>query len=482
MDGSLEEPQQEQQEQQEQQQETRTFSQVEDFSMLWDPPIEPFLKKPDGSVSLDLRSQQLALTQPTAMSPPDTWIPSGEEQESCPIQSHILDSEVSQEFPAPDDNFDLNPEDWDALATSSSIQCALDLPSMGLDAYQHISNGSPLRSPSPENLLRTNSLFSDHINALEYLCVRNWDSSKSMLKKEYILRLSLIFVYQLTGSRFAQAVHVMLLAFVDISWSSMTTWHSCTGALIPLRDIMVWRLTRTRHAFLNIVPSYRPTKLQMTVNYPSIIDWTPWPSLRDQIILRHSASPRLDDLICEIGDSYVVPADLSELVTCPQSVLGYVAVWDLVRAIDPTADRYFDTRSSQTTTGSTSAHERLARGFNAFYNVARNIEENDTSGDRLPAPNAKALFSKRPLALQAFRLLGMDRGAFCFCLDPAFFEKHPELYRSQEHLMASGVALKPDTREFFPKPHGLNFQVIQRYEEVSKYALDAANATILAVA
>jgi len=75
----------------------------------------------------------------------------------------------------------------------------------------------------------------------------------------------------------------------------------------------------------------------MSVAHPSIIDWIPWPELRDKLIIHHSANPRLDSLICDIGNSYVVPADLSLLIKYPQSVLGYLGVWDLVRAIAPEA-------------------------------------------------------------------------------------------------------------------------------------------------
>jgi len=261
---------------------------------------------------------------------------------------------------------------------------------------------------------------------------------------------------------------------------------------------MIWRLTKTQQAFLNITPAYRPTKLQMSVRYPSVIDWTPWPSLRDKLIIHHSANPRLDDLICEIGDSYVVPADLSELVACPQPVLGYIGVWDLIRAIDPDSIRPGTSSNSKPPGPSdpnfteTTAHEAWFEGFHDTYQtIISNIEQSDSnnininttsSTTTLPAPTAKALFSSRALAMQAFKLLGMDQGAFRFCLDPAFFEKHPELYCADANLMACGVALRSDTLELFPAPQELDSAVIKTYGELSRCALAVVEASALAAA
>jgi len=93
-----------------------------------------------------------------------------------------------------------------------------------------------------------------------------------------------------------------------------------------------------------------------------------------------------------------------------------------------------------------------------------------------------ALFSSRALAMQAFKLLGMDQGAFRFCLDPAFFEKHPELYCADANLMACGVALRSDTLELFPAPQELDSAVIKTYGELSRCALAVVEASALAAA
>lgn len=249
----------------------------------------------------------------------------------------------------------------------------------------------------------------------------------------------------------------MLLTFVSMSWQSMTAWHTYTRAHLPLIELMAWRMYKVPETYFKIVPSYRPTKLQMAVSHPSIIDWIPWPSLRDKLILHHSANPCLDSLICDIGNSYVVPADLSLLVKCPQSVLGYVGVWDLIRAIAPEATQVLD------------------RSLPAVIpEVINNMDADMMETLTLPAQNANALFSSKVLAAQAFKAMGMDRGAFNFRLDPAFFQRHPELYDNKSNLMAQGMALRPDLIAQMPVPRELDSSVLGQYQEMSKYVVDMA--------
>jgi hypothetical protein len=51
-------------------------------------------------------------------------------------------------------------------------------------------------------------------------------------------------------------------------------------------------------------PAYRPTKLQLSVPHAAIIDWLPWPDLRDQVILWQD---QIDvDLVCRTAIENVV--------------------------------------------------------------------------------------------------------------------------------------------------------------------------------
>lgn len=259
----------------------------------------------------------------------------------------------------------------------------------------------------------------------------------------------------------------MLLTFVNLAWQSMIGWHMYTKAHLPLKALMAWRVTRGPHNYRAIVPAYRPTKLQMAVPYPSIIDWIPWPSLRDKLILRHAANPRLDDLICDIGVSYVVPADLSKLVHCPQPVVGYVGVWNLVRAIAPELVESHSGEVHAEPNHWSSSEKLAAFSKQATGTNSNSITIKDTSeGQDLPASDADALFSSKTLAWQAFKLLGMDKGAFTFYLDPAFYQRHPELYDENDNLMAQGIALQPSQHVPIRAPRQLDGSVLKEYQEL----------------
>lgn len=46
----------------------------------------------------------------------------------------------------------------------------------------------------------------------------------------------------------------------------------------------LWRLFPCRESYEKLHPSYRPTVLQLTTPHSPLIDWLPWPDLRDRII------------------------------------------------------------------------------------------------------------------------------------------------------------------------------------------------------
>lgn len=296
----------------------------------------------------------------------------------------------------------------------------------------------------------------------------------------------------------------MLLTFVSISWQTMTAWHTHTRAHEALKNLTEWRMYKTPETYAQIIPSYRPTRLQMAVSYPSVIAWIPWPSLRDKMILHHAANPRLDELVCDVGNSYVVQADLSRLVRCPEPVIGYVGVWDMVRAIAPEAT-VSSPRSARENSCPSPCEEdvigaapwdaspRFAPGSVATHSPFQGADDQGPDADTirhildietmahsqshshsrsLPCENVDELFSSRSLAMQAFKALGMDTGAFRYRLDPAFFERHPELYDPSSNLMAQGVALRPSRQVAMVGPRHLDSSVVGQYQEMAKYVVD----------
>jgi hypothetical protein len=337
------------------------------------------------------------------------------------------------------------------------LPISLPFPDMGFEQYGEILDRSPYINPcSQMPLRRTNSLFSDHISAIEYFVQQRW-----------VKQCPTTF----NQDQFAESIQFMIAVFVMVSWQIMTAWHTYTKADIPLKELTAWRVTRTPEAYSKIIPAYRPTKLQITTPHPAIIDWIPWAGLRDKLIIYHSANPCLDDLICDIGNSYVVPADLSKLIVGLPAVIGYLSVWDLVRAIAPDATS-LDSDSSN-----------FARTFAYDADAIRNIisdddnvmaEDEDYFANRptLPAPDAHTLFSTKSLAIQAFKTIGMDKGAATFRLDPEFFRRHPELYEPECDLMARGVPLRSTSQWSMPTPGDLNTSVVAQYRELARWTFD----------
>ena len=331
--------------------------------------------------------------------------------------------------------------------------------------FQHyadlIDRSSPISPCSQVSLRRTNSLFSDHVTAVEYFLQQKWlGRCPHMFDQE----------------QFTKSIKFMLSAFVSTSWQAMTAWHTYTKAHIPLKDLTAWRVMQTPEAYMKITPSYRPTKLQMSSQHPAIIDWIPWSVLRDKLILYHSANPCLDELICDIGNSYVVPCDLSRLVANIPNMIGYVSVWDLVRAIAPDATGQDSGASHHSWTdhfaASDSIHAYNPETIETVINDADDTDPMYSSNISLPAANKAILFGSKALAAQAFQALGMDKGAATFYLDPEFFGRHPELYDPQCDIMARGVPLRPDKLLSIPMPRELNASVLGQYRELMRWAFD----------
>lgn len=118
----------------------------------------------------------------------------------------------------------------------------------------------------------------------------------------------------------------MLREFLEQCWPAMGPWFAITNAYEIVKSICWWRLTRTNQALDAIQNSYRPTAIQQTLQYPSIIDWIPYPEIRDRLILNFEAYD-IDQIICDMAEAYVVerigppghapqPCNLLDLVQC----------------------------------------------------------------------------------------------------------------------------------------------------------------------
>jgi hypothetical protein len=265
----------------------------------------------------------------------------------------------------------------------------------------------------------------------------------------------------------------MLSVMVCVSWQNMGAWHNYTKSHIPVGRLTAWRIDPTPTTLAKVPQCYQPTKLQLSMPHPAVIDWIPWASMRDRVILYHSSSPRLDELISDFGNYYVMEVDLSKLVAGFPPTPGYVPVWDLVRIIAPEATsdvagthqrniatEIWDTRSKEKSTNTFSPDEMEP------------ISESETS---LPAPNTTALFNSKTLALEAFKMMGMGNGPHNFRLDPAFFGKYPELYEGTSELMARGIPLRSSHGMNVPVPCPLASEILCQYKELASWTVGSVH-------
>lgn len=263
----------------------------------------------------------------------------------------------------------------------------------------------------------------------------------------------------------------MLSMFVCLAWPTMTAWHAHTRAHIHVSKLIMWRLDPNPTTYLSLATCYRPTRLRLSKVHAAIIDWIPFPSLRDRVFLTYDDSPVLDRVICDIGDAYVVEGDLSKLIENLSTRPGYVGVWDLISVISPLRG----TGESQT--------QHLNHLFAGSYQESPQTtwapDLNAGIERALPAPSVDALFASPDYALLSFHLLGMHNGCSTFRMDPCFFEKYPELYDGQSDIVAKGTALRPANRSHMSMPVPLTPSLLQRYDDLATWIFNTASETAL---
>ncbi|CAD0111481.1 unnamed protein product [Aureobasidium uvarum] len=241
----------------------------------------------------------------------------------------------------------------------------------------------------------TNSGFSDHLNAIKD-CFGPLRYSQDLMTSDYARYVSIEppTAFIADESRFFKSVSVTLSLFNSLARPEVLGWYAPTKYYQHIAGVVMWQIRPCRDTYDRLATRYRPTALQMMERYPAIIDWCPFASVRDRLITCHAANPRIDEIICNMATSYVVEADLRDLVQINgHSLKCYIRVWDIIQSMDRKA--------------SDEQHTAQPKGH-------------------LPAPTAASLFTK-PYASQVFQKLHMDEGITFYKLDPAFFMQYPEL-------------------------------------------------------
>ncbi|KAM0212027.1 hypothetical protein ACHAQD_010017 [Fusarium lateritium] len=272
----------------------------------------------------------------------------------------------------------------------------------------------------------TNSPFSDHIQLL-----------RRMLKNK-LNTLGFVPNAHNPVQSVYQPVLMVLSMFNSMTRPDVMAWYAKTR-FYHIIELTAWQLYPSSATFNKLHPRYRPTKAQMENDHPGIIDWIPFPSIRDRLIQLHSANPHIDQIFCDAVTGYVVEALMSDLILGAPQITVYVRVTDLINT------------------------------------MASGTSEGESTAAVLPAPDITTLFSSPAFARAAFGKLNMDKGAGYYKIDPAFFEKYPELWDQASDLTATGMPLKPKYQKILTYPKPLDPSTVDTYRSFIDFSVDAAN-------
>ncbi|KZL77810.1 beta-eliminating lyase [Colletotrichum tofieldiae] len=273
----------------------------------------------------------------------------------------------------------------------------------------------------------SNSPFSDHIQLLQRLLKNKLRASGFAPEGQP----SMQGIYQ--------PVLMVLSMFNSMTRPDVMAWYAKTR-FYHIIELTAWQLYPSAATFQKLHQRYRPTETQMKHPHPRVIDWIPFPSIRDRLIQRHAANPHIDQIFCDAVTGYVVETIMSDLILGAPQITVYIRVTDLITAMSPTAD-----------------------------------DGLDEVPVTLPAPDITTLFSSPPYARAAFKQLNMDRGASYYKIDPAFYAKYPELFDQSNDLTAIGIPLRPKSQKVLTYPKPLDASTVETYRSFIDFSLDAAN-------
>lgn len=280
-----------------------------------------------------------------------------------------------------------------------------------------------------------------------------------------------------------KAANFMFSMFVNMAWEHGIAFFTFTQAYRAVGPILNYRINPTAQNYFRIVENYRPTRLQMSVSYPCIIDWMPWPSMRDRLILYHSTNPQLDQVVVDVGCGFCVQVDLSEFVAGIEPVIGHLRVWDLVTAMAPPTppkrvineDGLLDDTAVQALSGDDNEVP--------WVDPLQDMPGDEDRACDLPAASAEVLFESRSFALRAFKkLIKVGERMLEFNMIPSFFENYPELFDSSNNYMAYGPRLQPRVPyDPVKSPPEADHESMLRYVRLTRLAMKAISEKSLSV-
>ncbi|KAK6380738.1 hypothetical protein LTS17_004938 [Exophiala oligosperma] len=225
-----------------------------------------------------------------------------------------------------------------------------------------------------------------------------------------------------------QLVDDMLDGFLEECWPCMKTWYTMTDSYTTIRWVIWWQISQTSEALEDIPETNTPTPVQRALPHPSIIDWIPFASIRNRLII--SDGYDIDQVFCDMTEAFV----LQKEAATQEGAVMYKSVIGLLRAALVSA-------GSSSPSPSSSSSESHGGSGDIF--------------DEGPLKRTKA-------ASSAYCQQLINFGRWVVKLDPSFFSKYPSLY--DPAIVSSGPCwdlLGRESRIQRPKP--LTTEAINTY-------------------
>ncbi|GMG54472.1 unnamed protein product [Aspergillus oryzae var. brunneus] len=319
----------------------------------------------------------------------------------------------------------------------------------------------------------SNSAFSDHIHILHRCIKSKWrlldcsDSQSANLYVEKVLSYTVILT-NIGRPKIHLSVSLMLSLFNSLYRPLAMSWYTPTKFYYHITSLTMWQLNPTRELYMQLPMRYRPSALQLSESYPPIIDWCPFPSIRDRLIMLHAANSNIDQIICDIATAYVIETDISTIIQFDRPTLGYIRVWDLIQAMDERVDSLYS-----------DPHESFANNplVAQQAEMSSTEQETDFHDVTLPAPSMEALFQTKKYARLAFKELRMDDGVARFKLDPLLFEKYPELYEPGDTIIATGLAVRSAHLTSIPTPRAVEQSTLSIYNHFADWSFNMISSS-----
>lgn len=211
-----------------------------------------------------------------------------------------------------------------------------------------------------------------------------------------------------------------------------------------------WRLSARNRARVRLPLYLTPSELQLNIRHPPMISWVSIPALRERII-QHCHSDRQFDLVWMDLMAYAVVQieEISSLLTGVGQGPGFLGVWNIFDAISNIKhpdSQVQDAYHSSKPFPELSDLETL--GLLQVYRMQLPDTPQTSTGVAQPKgvwepTSLESLLSSSQLARKLYYHLELYEAHKTWRLDPAFFEKYPDLrWDGCQNFTATGVCLR----------------------------------------